>query len=393
MKIGYATIYDSSSDASGFGSINRVGHYIRQSLQLEDSTVVPLGPLHETYGLPLKGKTWFIRKFVHKTYNRHREKLACRDYGKQLAAKLRDSDIDAVVSPVSPGSQPVAYLECKQPIAIWTDSTLASAVDAYPSLRWDSSIRSNLQAGLDNERAALERAALAIYPSTWAADEAKRQYQLPDAKVKVVPFGANLDSTRSVADVDRLIESREFTTCRLLYLGLEWIRKGGDIVLAAAEKMIAAGVPTELTIVGCDPFQGRSKPSFVNVEGLLRRQVPDQRDKLDAIFGRSHFLFTPSRAEAYGHVFAEASSFGVPSISTNVGGIPSVVVDGVNGRTFPLDTAPSMYADAIAELFANPDAYRALARSSFERYRTTLDWAVGGRQVLSLLRALPTISK
>ncbi|TSA49979.1 MAG: glycosyltransferase [Sphingobacteriales bacterium] len=38
----------------------------------------------------------------------------------------------------------------------------------------------------------------------------------------------------------------------------------------------------------------------------------------------------PSRAECYGIVFAEASSYGLPSVSTDTGGVSAVVKEGVN---------------------------------------------------------------
>jgi glycosyltransferase involved in cell wall biosynthesis len=46
-------------------------------------------------------------------------------------------------------------------------------------------------------------------------------------------------------------------------------------------------------------------------------------------------------------VFAEASSFGVPSLATNVGGIPSAVKDGLNGKTFPPDADAEDYCDYV----------------------------------------------
>ena len=40
--------------------------------------------------------------------------------------------------------------------------------------------------------------------------------------------------------------------CRLLFLGVDWHRKGGDIALAVAELLNQKGIRTELDIVGCN---------------------------------------------------------------------------------------------------------------------------------------------
>ena len=49
----------------------------------------------------------------------------------------------------------------------------------------------------------------------------------------------------------------------------------------------------------------------------------------------SDVMFHLSRKEAFGLVLLEALACGVPSIATNVGGIPEVIEDGVNGFIVP----------------------------------------------------------
>jgi glycosyltransferase involved in cell wall biosynthesis len=71
-----------------------------------------------------------------------------------------------------------------------------------------------------------------------------------------------------------------------------------------------------------------------------------------------------------------------------VGGVPTVVRDGKNGKTFPLEARASAYADYIADLFARPTDYEALALSSFAEYESRLNWAVAGRSVAALLEAV-----
>ena len=55
-------------------------------------------------------------------------------------------------------------------------------------------------------------------------------------------------------------------------------------------------------------------------------------------------MFVPTRAEALGLVFLEASAFALPSIATDVGGVPEVIKSGVTGATFPLSAGPAEYA-------------------------------------------------
>ena len=55
-----------------------------------------------------------------------------RDYARQIARQLAKLDVDIVFSPQSPNSQPIAYLDCRQPIVTWTDAPWAAVVDFYP---------------------------------------------------------------------------------------------------------------------------------------------------------------------------------------------------------------------------------------------------------------------
>ena len=52
-------------------------------------------------------------------------------------------------------------------------------------------------------------------------------------KVKVVPFGANIDCNHSYEYIKKLVEFRfrNFDKCSLLFCGVDWYRKGGDIAL------------------------------------------------------------------------------------------------------------------------------------------------------------------
>lgn len=51
----------------------------------------------------------------------------------------------------------------------------------------------------------------------------------------------------------------------------------------------------------------------------------------------------------------EATSFGVPVVATDVGGVGEIVVDGVNGVLLPSDPEPHAIAEAIHRLAILPD--------------------------------------
>ncbi|WP_322903639.1 glycosyltransferase family 4 protein [Paenibacillus campi] len=77
----------------------------------------------------------------------------------------------------------------------------------------------------------------------------------------------------------------------------------------------------------------------------------------------------PSRAEAFGSVFAEAALCWLALVGTDVGGIAEQIEDGVNGLLVPPDHE-QLLAEALEKVIADP-AYRyELARTGWEKAKT-----------------------
>jgi glycosyltransferase involved in cell wall biosynthesis len=78
----------------------------------------------------------------------------------------------------------------------------------------------------------------------------------------------------------------------------------------------------------------------------------------------------------------------VPSLATNVGGIPTVIKDGINGKTFPLNVSADDYANYLLTIMNNYDNYKPLALSSFNEYKTRLNWDSAIEKVKSLIESI-----
>lgn len=325
---------------------------------------------------PIYGGHKIYYKLAGKRFEEHRAALPLRLFAHRIRHAL-PCDTDAVIAP---GSIPVALLELDKPIAFWSDSCFASMPGYYDTFSMLCS-RSLLE-GQTQERAALSHCSLAIYASDWAAETCRRHYPETASKVCVVPFGANFDPHYDGSAARRLVEGKRADECHLLFVGVDWVRKGGPTALAAAQIMTARGLPTKLTIVGCDPFGASGAPPNVEVTGFLSRHLPQGRTRLAELLRASHFLVLPSQAEAYGIVLCEAAAFALPSVASRTGGIPTIVDDEVTGRLLSDHADGREYADALAALFWDQQRYRALALAAFEKYRTRLNWNVACKSVI-----------
>lgn len=374
MKIAYVTPYDSLNVESWSGS----GYHILMALRNNGLHAEPIRNLRDTYRHLTRAKKFVYEKILDKTYLRDRHTSTLRSYASQIETALAPLQCDVVFSP---GTVPLAYLRTDKPIVFWTDATFAGMVDFYPA--FSNLCKETLRDGNDMEQKALSRSRLAIYSSEWAADSAIRNYDVDPKKIRVVPFGANLECPRGMEDIRRIISEKNMDICRLLLVGVDWHRKGGDIALEVATRLNRQGLPTELHVVGCQP--PFTPPDFVTLHGFLSKRAPAGREKLDRLFSSAHFLIVPSRAECAAVVFAEASSFGLPSLATNVGGIPTVIRNGYNGQTFPLTAGPEDYCKYIEKIMLHNEAYKNLAISSFKEYLDRLNWPTAGQKVRQLM--------
>lgn len=310
-----------------------------------------------------------LARLARKRYFKGRSKRQLRQMARQAEARLKEIQCDFVFCP---GTLPLAYLHTRQPLAFSSDCTFQAMVDYYPEFSQLNGLqRRDFEQA---EHSALRKCDLLVYASEWAARSATGHYGIPSERVAVIPSGANLGADNQRALIDRLISRRPRDRIDLLFVGKDWVRKGGSICLETVRLLNQSGRKATLHIVGCTPPIPIELQPHVHTHGLLKPSVPHQRAKLAALFQRVHFLFVPSRAEAYGMAFCEANAFGLPCITTATGGISTIVKNGLNGMALPLEAAAADYAAVITAITANADRYTTMALSSFGEFQRRLNW-------------------
>jgi len=335
-------------------------------------------PPWEEFGLRCKQ---FFSRWSKKGYFEPEMQVRRAEYiAEKLKGPLSTLDSDIILTALSPQSS--AFLQAKQPIVYWTDWIYSACTGFYPSLRsdhidtrWDGHILTN---------ACLMNASTLIFSSQWAARSAIELHGISPHKIHVVPFGPNLEIDHDEEVVKSWIKKREGKTIKLLFIGQAWYRKGGDIVLAVAKRLHELGQAVEVTLVGSKPMD-EALPDYAKAFDFISKNSPENNEKIKNLYRESHFLFVPSRAEAFGIVFCEASAFGLPSLTTFVGGISDVVKNGVNGLTFSLEATIDEISNTIITTFNNTSLYQTLCLSSFNEYKTRLNWDVSGQRVKEIL--------
>jgi glycosyltransferase involved in cell wall biosynthesis len=376
MKLAIATTFDARDVANWSGT----PFYMANAFEQSGVNVDYIGNLkRKTEPFFKIKKVW--KKFASDQRESPRFNIhTAKHYSAQAAAHLKQLSVDAIIAPQI---HPICYLESNKPIILWTDGLYASLIGFYPG--FSSHSASSIKQGNIITSECLSRCSLAIFSSDWAARTAIEIYGADKNKVKVVPFGANIPVRNSLNDIRDMLKSRSRDTAKLLFIGKHWDRKGGAIVFDTAKALHAAGQAVELNFIGCMPPSRTEIPNYIKCHGFISKRTPDGVEKIKTLLRESHFLFVPSRAEAYGIVFCEANAFALPCLTTHVGGISTIIKDHLNGMTFALDAPISAYRDYIMELMQHYSRYEEMALNAFQEFENRLNWQVAVDRVKSML--------
>jgi glycosyltransferase involved in cell wall biosynthesis len=296
-----------------------------------------------------------------------RTEFYARKIGQEVRAKVSEVKPDVVVGVAA--SIELAYVDTDVPFIHISDATFLAMLDYYPEF---SAMGSTLKAqGQKIESRTISNAAAAIYSSDWARKSALNDYHATPEKVHTLPLGANV---RGLPDITEDHLAQKFSgQCKLLFIGKEWGRKGGDIVLKTFNILRLKGLDVHLTIIGVNP-PGFQSTEAVTVIESLNKDVPAELETFNREFLAASFFFLPTQAEAYGLVYAEAAAFGAISVGPNTGGVPTVVQDGVTGILLPSDANCESYADKIMECWADKDRLATMSKAARTRFHEELSW-------------------
>lgn len=288
----------------------------------------------------------------------------CKKFESLVQKQLAKTPCDVIFAPVA--SSELKFLETNIPVIYLSDATF-NLYHQFYQLDLDEQ---EIEWGASQETIAISKASKLVYPSQWAADSASSDYKAKAGKIAIIPFGANLDAPPLAEEV---LSKKQTSSCRLLFVGKNWYRKGGDIAFQTLLSLREQGIDAELVVVGCVP-PPEIQHDKLTVIPYLDKNVPQQRKQLDELFLKSHFFILPTRADCSPIVLCEASAFGLPVITTAVGGIPTLIKNGKNGYLLPLSASGDDYANVIAENFSDGTRYENLVRSSRREYDTCLNW-------------------
>lgn len=218
------------------------------------------------------------------------------------------------------------------------------------------------RAWIDCERDVYRHASACFVRSRHVADSLEADYGFGPERIHFAYAGPNVDAPR--ARMARPDESSD-----IVFVGVDWERKGGPVLVEAFGRVHQEFPDATLTVVGCQPRE----EAGMRVVGRVPLEDVAQYLSSGGIF------CLPTRVEPFGIAVIEAMTRGLPVVATNVGAIPDIVEDGESGILVPPDDVEAL-ASALSTLLASPTARRRAGQRAREIADERFTWqAVIGR--------------
>lgn len=200
------------------------------------------------------------------------------------------------------------------------------------------------------ERRIFNAASFVAGMSRWAIDSVARDYGVAGEKLLVVP-----NAVPMAASIPARVERRPGEKIRLVFVGNDWDRKGGPRLLAWHQAHWTERA--ELHVISASAPIDRSATSVV-----WHGSVPYDKLMGEVLPGMDIFAM-PTRQDMSPWAAIEAAGLGLPVVSSQLGALGEIVVDGQTGLLFPpMDDAA--FIKGIERLMGDAELRRSMSAAA-----------------------------
>lgn len=216
----------------------------------------------------------------------------------------------------------------------------------------------------------------AVFPrSEWTASSLRDDYALPADKLVVAGAGSNF--------LAKPLPHAAYDAARILFIGIEWERKGGPLIVDAFRRLKARVPHATLAIIGCRPEV--NEPG-VEIIGRLHRNEPAGLQRLLEEYSKASVFCMMSDYEPFGIVILEAQACGVPCVAPLRYAFPETIRDGVTGALMREYDA-EMLADTLIGLLSNPERLAAMGEAARRHVAENWTWDHAASRIIGRISA------
>ena len=113
---------------------------------------------------------------------------------------------------------------------------------------------------------------------------------------------------------------------------------------------VSRALPARLLMIGDGPERSAAEFLAMRLGVGDRVDFVGKQENVNELLALSDLMLMPSEMESFGLAALEAMACRVPAVATRVGGVPELIVDGVNGLLYEIGDVDGMAAGAISIL-------------------------------------------
>lgn len=191
-------------------------------------------------------------------------------------------------------------------------------------------------------------------------------YSCSPEKVICVYCGSNV----KVTDNEQF-DANIFSKKNILFVGLDWKRKGGPVLVEAFKSVLAAYPDATLTIIGCRPSIDLPNCSVLGKVDLA---------EVKKYYNQASVFCLPTTLEPFGIVFLEAMAHKLPVVATRIGALPDFIHDGENGYLVDPNNS-KLLSDALIKLLDSETKCRTFGEYGYELFHDRYTWEKTGLRI------------
>ncbi len=203
-----------------------------------------------------------------------------------------------------------------------------------------------------------------------------QDYRVPANRVFNIGAGVNF------AEIPAIDLAKDYTAPRVLFIGIEFERKGGPQLLEAFRIVRDAIPDAELNIVGPEAIS--SVPPGVVHHGRLSKRDPEQKRKFESLFRGTNLFVLPSLYEPFGIAPLEAMLYQLPCIVTDAWALRETVTPGFNGDLVARGSVEDL-ATKMIRLLSDPRKLATMGSQGRERVLGSYSWAAVAKRIASII--------
>lgn len=163
----------------------------------------------------------------------------------------------------------------------------------------------------------------------------------------------------------------------ILFVGKDFRRKGGPVLLRAFERLRKSRQRRTRLIIAGPRERLTLPPDVLHVGRVAMEHLPQ-------LFSQATVFALPTLREPYGLAYLDAMACAVPCVGTLVGAVPEIIEQGVTGLLVPPADDVAL-AHALASILDDPAGARALGEAGRKRAEERFRWQhVGERLEIAL---------